>query len=686
MVDTTIVHGACPHDCPDTCAWLTTVQGSRAIGIAGDPTHPHTRGFICAKVREYLSLVYHPDRILHPLRRVGPKGAGQFERITWQDALEIITGRWREIIRESGAECILPYSYSGTLGLVHNESLDRRFFNRLGASELDRTICSAAGSAGVRHTIGARLGADPEAIPQARVILVWGANPATTHPHYIPFIQEARRRGATVVLIDPRRTLSASHADWHLAPFPGTDTALALGMMHIIVRDGLVDLAYVAQHTIGFEQLKHRVAEYPPERVASITRLPAEDITRLARLYATSKPSLIRLGYGPQRHANGGMLHRTVACLPALLGQYGIAGGGLLFSTSDWARFDSAMLHRPDLRLRPARSINMVKLGEALLSADPPIRSLFVYNSNPAASTPHQSKVLAGLRREDLFVIAHEILPTDTTDYADIVLPATTQLERWDLHKPYGSLYLALNQPAIAPLGESKHNTEVFRLLAQAMGFTEAGLFDSDEDIMRTALASPDPALSGITLESLQQTGWARLNLPRPAIPFADGRFPTPSGRVEFYSQSMASLGLDPLPGYEPEPGSPAGQPVQPHAYPLYLITPGAHHFLNSTFAHLPKLMAAEVTPTLVMNAVDASSRGISDGDRVIAANVQGECLFTAHVSDTVQPGVVSVTGTWWNKHSPGNHNVNILVGDGLTDMGGGPLFYNTMIEVRRAG
>ncbi len=486
-----------------------------------------------------------------------------------------------------------------------------------------------------------------------------------------------------MVYIDPRRTLTANHADWWLPIFPGTDAALALGLMHVIVAEGLYDQEYVANHTLGFDALRARLAEYPPDRVAAITRLPADDIVHLARLYATSKPAFIRLGYGPQRHGYGGMIHRTVACLPALVGQYGVAGGGLLFSTSGWATFDTAALERPDLRPGPVRSVNMIQLGEALLHADPPIRSLYVYNSNPAAVAPHQTKVLAGLRRDDLFLVVHEILPTDTTDYADIVLPATTQLERLDLHKPYGTLYLGLNQPAIAPPGEAKSNTEVFRLLAAALGLTEPCLYDSDEAIIRTALSSPDPALAGITLEQLREQGWARLNLPTPAVPFADGKFPTPSGKVEFYAESLAKAGHDPLPCYTPEAESPAGDAALAARYPLYLITPGAHCFLNSTFGDLPALLAKEGRPTLEMHVTDAQARGISDGDLVLAWNERGSCQFWARVGEAVPPGVVSATTVWWNKRSPGGCNANALTSDRTSDLGGGALFYNSLVEVK---
>jgi anaerobic selenocysteine-containing dehydrogenase len=683
MITDSTVRGACPHDCPDTCSWLITVRDGRAVQIEGDPSHPHTKGFLCVKVREYLSLVYHPDRILHPLKRVGAKGEGRFKRIAWAEALDTIALRWTEICTSFGPEAILPYSYSGTLGVVHNESLDRRFFNRLGASELDRTICSSAGTAGVRYTVGARLSADPETIPLARLVLIWGANPASTHPHFIPLLQQARRNGALVVLIDPRRTLTANHADWMLPIFPGTDAALALGMMHTLARDGLVDLAFLEKSTLGYRALRQRISEYSPTRVSAITRLPVADVERLGHLYGTTKPSLIRLGYGPQRHQGGGMAHRTIACLPALAGQYGTAGGGLIFSTSDWARFNTGALQRPDLRSRAARTINMVQLGRALLQAEPPVRSLYVYNSNPAVVAPDQNAVLKGLRRDDLFTVVHDVLPTDTTDYADIVLPATTQLERMDLHKAYGTLFLGLNQPAITSLGEARSNTEVFRLLARAMGFQESCLYDSDEDLVRTALSSGDPALQGITLESLRETGWARLSIPAPAVPFADGRFPTPSGKVELDSDAMSAAGLDSLPAFTPEAESPDGDPALGARFPLYLITPGAHHFLNSSFASVPKLVSAEGQPTLLINPADAAGRSIADWDRVEVYNDRGKCVLRAAVSNDVPPGVVSTSTLWWNKLSAGGSGVNALVSDGLTDMGGGPLFYNTMVEVQ---
>jgi anaerobic selenocysteine-containing dehydrogenase len=680
-----IVRGCCPHDCPDTCGWLVAVRDGVAVEIKGDPHHPFTRGWLCVKVRAYLQFVYHPDRLLYPLKRVGAKGEGRFRRISWDEALDTIASKWREIIARYGPEAILPYSYSGTLGVVQNDGLDRRFFNRLGASELERTICSAAGMEGVRYSLGANKGADPESMVHAKLILIWGANPATTHPHYIPFIQDAKRRGARIVLIDPRRTRTAPFADQHLQIFPGTDAALALGMMGAMVDHGWHDQDYMEANTVGFDELKERLVEYPLDRVARVTGIREKDVLELACAYASTKPAFLRLGYGVQRHGNGGMIARTIACLPALAGQMGLRGGGFLLSTSGWAMWDNVALRRPDLRSKEPRAINMNQLGQALLSGELPIKSLYIYNSNPAASTPNQSKVRAGLLRDDLFTVVHEIFPTDTVDYADIVLPATTQLERLDLHRAYGNLYVQLNEPAIAPRGECKSNTEVFRLLAGKMGFKEECLFESDEDMAKLAVETLSLSGTRITLERLRQEGAIKITGKELGLPFADGRFATPSGKVEFYSRQLQQAGYDPLPAHVPEREGPAGDKGLLERYPLYLLTPGAHHFLNTTFANLPSLVAREKRPCLQINPGDAASRGIQDDDMVQVENQRGWCQLTARVTDAVAPGVVSTEATWWQKKSPYGRNVNYLTGDHLTDLGRGATFYNSLVEVRKA-
>jgi len=666
---------------------LVTVQDGRAVKIEGDPRHPITRGFLCGKVgQHYLDLVYSPRRVLTPRRRIGPKGEGRFAEITWDEAIAEIADRYQAIIAAYGPEAILPYSYSGTLGVINEGAMDRRFFNRLGASRLERTICSEAGKMGYQYTIGSLIGTDPAAFARARLILVWGTNPATSHVHLMPFIKEARRNGARLIVIDPRRTRTARLADRYIPVRPGTDAALALGMMHIIINEGLYDADYVARYTVGFDQLCERVQEYPPEEVEPVTGVPAEDIRHLAREYARTRPAVIRINYGLQRHTNGGMMVRTIACLPALVGAWRDAGGGLLLSTSGAFPLNTAALRREDLWPNgPPRLVNMNQLGQALLTLDgPPIKALYVYDSNPAASAPDSAQVIRGLLREDLFTVVHDPFFTDTTDYADIVLPATTQLEHMDLHKSYGHYCLQLNLPAIAPVGQSLSNVEVFRRLAHAMGFTEPCFDDSVEDMIRQALDVNHPYLEGITLERLRRDGWARLNLPEDWAPFAEGGFATPSGKVEFYSQPMAADGHDPLPRHDPVAESPEGDPALAAQYPLQLLTPSAHFFLNSSFAHVDGLMKKQAEPFIELSPEDAAARSIAEGDWVRVWNDRGECLLRAHVGNAVQPGVAAAESIWWSKLSPGGKGINQLTSQRLTDMGRGATFYTCLVEVEK--
>ncbi|MDI3342093.1 MAG: molybdopterin-dependent oxidoreductase, partial [Sphaerobacter sp.] len=534
-----VVRGACPHDCPDTCATLTTVRDGRAIAFGADPEHPITQGWLCAKVRPYLDRVYHPDRLRYPLRRVGPKGAGQWERITWDEAIAEIAARWQAIIAEYGAAAILPYSFSGTLGLVQNTVASARLWNRMGASGLERSICGAAAEAAVQATYGARWAPDMADVLHSKLVLIWGHNPASTSPHFMPFLRRAQRQGTRVVVIDPRRTLTARSADLHLRPRPASDAALALGMMHVIFREGLHDEAWLEAHTVGWRELRDRAAAYPPERVAAITGLPAEQIVALARDFATTKPALLKFADGVQRHGNGGQTARALACLPAVAGQVGRRGGGLFYSTSDYIAWDAeAVGHASECPPVP-RVVNMNRLGAALLGevTDPPIMALYVFCANPAASTPDRGAVLAGLRREDLFTVVHELFLTDTAQYADIVLPATSQLEHVDLHKGYGHRYLSYNHPAIPPLGEAKSDWDVMRLLAAAMGYDEPWLQQTAEEVIAEVLEATrarNPWLAGITLERLQREGTVPIGAQVAGlVPFADGRFPTPSGKLE---------------------------------------------------------------------------------------------------------------------------------------------------------
>lgn len=680
----TVVRAVCPHDCPDTCAMLVTVQDGRAIKIGGDPAHPITQGFLCAKVSRYIERTYHADRLRYPLRRVGPRGAGQWQRISWDEALDEIATRFQAIAAEHGPEAILPYSYSGSLGLLMFGSMDRRFFHRLGASLLERTICATAGYEGYGYTVGAGVGTDPERFADARLILLWGTNTLTSNPHLWPQIKRARAKGARVIAIDPYRSRTAQQCDQHLPINVGTDAALALGLLHVIFAEGLEDGDYLRDYTVGAAELRARAAEYDPERVAAITGLDAAQIVELARAYATTQPAVIRINYGMQRHAGGGMAVRTVATLPAVTGAWRYPAGGILLSTSGTFQLNMAALDRADLIPPGTRSINMNRLGEALtVTNDPPVKALFVYNSNPAAVAPDQQRVREGLLRDDLFVVVHEQFPTDTCDYADIVLPATTQLEHADIHKAYGHLYLSWNAPAIAPLDESLPNTELFRRLAARMGFDDPCFQDSDEEMARQVLRSEHPAMEGITLERLKEQGWLRLNLPAEFAPFAEGNFPTPSGKCELYSERMAANGYDPLPTFTPPAESAQSAPALAARYPLALLTPPAHHFLNTTFVNV--LKRYEDRPLLEINPADAARRGIADGDLVRVFNDRGEFRVAARLTERVKPGLVVAPSIWWRKLTPDQQGVNTTTSQSLSDMGGGATFYDNLVEVARA-
>lgn len=687
-----IVHGACPHDCPDTCALETQVdEQGRAVSIRGRSDHPVTRGWLCAKVNRYLERVYDPARLLYPLRRSGPKGSGQFTRISWEEAIAEIAERWQAIAAQHGAQCILPYSYAGTLGLVQGTVTNARFWNRLGASELERAICGHAAEEAVMLTIGGRLAPTPEDLVKSKLILIWGSNPASTAPHMMPFLREAQRMGTRVVVIDPIRTLTARSADQHIQPLPGSDAALALSMMYVMVTEGLHDLEWLTQHTVGWDQLLTRILQFPPERAAQITGLAEETIIDLARSYATAKPALLRISDGINRHTNGGQTVRTLACLPALVGAYGVAGGGLMYSTSDWLMWNKqAVSHKNEASCPvPPRSLNINRLGALLTGeADPPIYSLYVYNANPVASAPNAGKVVEGLAREDLFTVVHELFETDTARYADIILPATSQLEHPDLHKPYGHLSLQYNTPAIAPLGEARSNWDVMRALSKAMGFHNSWLVDDAETVINEVLQATvleQPTLQGVTLERLQAEGTIPLVIPKTArTPFADGVFRTPSGKVELYSATAAAKGYDPIPGWVPEVEA-RKDPTRPALKDelLPLLCPAAHHFISSTFGNQSTMISKERMPTLRIHPEDANLRGIRSGQLVRVSNERGWCRLIADVSEDVRPGVLATTTVWWPKFSPDQRNVNWTTSDRLADFNGGSTFYTNLVSVR---
>lgn len=680
-----IVKAACPHDCPDTCGMHISVENGVAVKVEGAKDMPFTQGTLCTKVARYLDRTYSKERVLHPLKRVGAKGEGRFERISWDEALDTIAAKFRDIAAVE-PQSILPCSYAGTMGLVQYASMDRRFFHKLGASLLDRTLCSSAGKVGMKITLGAGVGMDPERFDEAKLILIWGSNPIVSNLHLWSRVQEAKRRGARVIAIDPYRSLTAAKCDQHIAPLPGSDAALALGMMHVIIGEGLGDADYVARHTLGFEQLRERVQDYPPQKAAAICGLARDEIVALAREYARTRPAAIRLNYGMQRHAGGGMAVRTITCLPALTGHWRDAAGGVLLSTADWYDMNHAALERADLIPNQPRSINQSALGDALTALDPPVRAIYVYNNNPVAVCPDSQKVIAGFRREDLFTVVHEIFLTDTADYADIVLPATTQLEHYDVHKSYGHLYLLANSPAIAPLGEAKPNSEVFRLLAARMGFAEPCFKDSDEDICRQALESTHPRMAGVDWEALKVQGWQRLDVPARFAPFAEGNFPTPSGKCEFWSQTAMDLGLDPLPCYIAPRESAQSAPQLAQKYPLAFISPPARNFLNSSFANLPFALAEAGEPYLDIHPADAAPRGIADGDRVRIYNQRGSFAAKARVSERVRQGVAAALSVWWKKLSPDGRNANEVTSQAIADMGGAASYYDCLVEIERAG
>ena len=678
------LHSVCALDCPDCCSLLINVENGKGSQLRGNPDHPVTRGFLCGKVTRYLDREYSPDRLLYPQKRVGDKGEGRFERISWDEALDTIAGRLAGTLREFGPEAILPYSYAGTMGLLNGSGMDRRFFHRLGASRLDRTICSTAGAAALTKTLGLRYGTEPEQFRHSKLIIAWGANIHATNVHLWPFIVEARRNGAKFYTIDPVQNRTGKLSDKHFPIFPGSDLALALGLMHVIIGEKLYDANYVAQYTNGFDALAGLARQYPPERAAALTGIGREDIVGLAREYATTRPAAIRLNLGVQRSERGGGAIRAVAALPALVGSWRETGGGMQLSTSQAFQLNRPGLEMPELQMRSplgreARLINMTELGKALTELnDPPVKAMVVYNSNPAAIAPNQNLVMRGMRREDLFTVVLEQFQTDTADHADILLPVTTFLEHTDVYYSYGHYYLQLARPVLPAPGETKSNVEIFRLLAERMGLDDACFCDSEDEMIRTLVDSPHPFLKDITLERLEREHSVRLNIAagaEPFLPFAQGGFGTPTGKCEFGAESLE---------YEPPAESRLGDPELRSRYPLELISSKNQDSMNSTFGNQPATDAQ--TALLYLHTEDAEPRGIANGDRVRVFNGRGSCLLTASVNGAVRQGVAWTPSVRWNKQASDRRNVNVLTSDRLTDIGGGPVFYSCLVEVEKAG
>ncbi len=676
-------------DCPDACSLLIDVTDGKGSRLRGNPAHPVTRGFLCGKVARYLEREYEPSRLLYPQKRIGAKGEGRFERISWDEALDTIAENLKRASEEYGPESVLPYSYAGTMGLLNGSGMDRRFFHRLGASRLDRTICSAAGGAALEASFGARYGTEPEQFAQSRLILAWGANILGTNVHLWPFVVEARRRGARFYTIDPVKNRTGRLADRHFAPYAGSDLALALGLAHVIFAERLYDADYVERYTSGVEEYRSLASQYAPERVESLTGIGRDDIVLLAREYATTKPACIRVNYGVQRSERGGAAVRAIAALAALTGSWRDVGGGLSLSTSGAFALNTAALEMPELQLRSplgrmARVLNMVELGKALTEvSDPPVKALVVYNSNPAAVAPRQELVRKGLARDDLFTVVLEQFQTDTADFADILLPVTTFLEHTDLYRSYGHYFLQISRPVLPAPGETKSNLEAFRLLAHRMGFQEPCFDDTEDDMIRALLGGSDPFLQGITLERLDREHFVRLNVSPPGepfLPFAKGGFGTASGRFEFGADSLA---------YTPPAESRLGRPELRSKYPLELISSKNDDSMNSTFGYRPD--ANRQTSVLHLHPEDAAPRNISDGDLVRVVNRRGACRLRASVPASpeqaiVRPCVVRAPSTGWRKMSAYGEHINSLTSDGLTDIGGGPVFYSCLVEVEKCG
>lgn len=679
-----VFSAVCPLDCPDTCGLLVHKQDGKIVKVEGDPAHPITKGAICNKVRHMAERVHHPERLMYPLKRVGPKGEGEFEVISWEEAIKEIADRFGQLSADYGPESILPYSFYGNMGVLSVEGMDRRFFNALGSSKLERAICNSAGTVGWQYTMGFNGGVSPEDTVNADVIIVWGGNIVSTNMHQVILAEQARKRGAKVVVIDVHHNRTAQWGDWFLPLYPGTDTALALGLMHILFRDELTNDEFLESYTVGHQELRNHTATYTPEVVSEITGISATDIEKLAKLYGEAEVSYIHIGNGLQHHDNGGMNVRTIACLPALTGQWLKNGGGAIKSNSGYTTMNSRALQRPELNPNPrARTINMNRIGEALKMTEKPVKGLFVYCSNPVVVAPDAERVREGFAREDLFTVVHDIFMTDTARYADIVLPSTSSFENTDLYKSYWHHYIQLQEPIMDAPGECKSNVELFSLLGQAMGFDTEIFGQTELDMIEEALDYPhNPYLNGVTLERLITERYVKLDM-NPKESYLE-RLSTPSGKIELYSKSMELAGLPPLPTYTPlkEGYDGVRRPQSSDSYPLMFISPPNHNFLNSTFANVEKHQKLEKVPQLQIHSEDALARGIAEGDEVIIFNTRGTIELKAKVTDKMLPGTVISQGLWWDGKGK-RQRVNVLTPDRLSDMGNGATFFSATVEVR---
>ncbi|MEO2076860.1 MAG: molybdopterin oxidoreductase family protein [Bacillus sp. (in: firmicutes)] len=667
-----VFRSVCSLDCPDQCGLLVHKKDGKIVKVEGDPDHPVTQGHICNKVRHMTERIYDEKRLKYPLKRVGAKGEGKFERISWNEAIQTISSRWKEMIASYGAESILPYSFYGNMGRLTAEGMDRRFFHRLGSSQLDRTICSSAGSVGYSYTMGSSSGIDPEDTIHSKLIIFWGINAASTNMHQVALAQKARKQnGAKIIVIDVHKNQTGRLADWFIPILPGTDSALALGVMHILFAENMIDADFLQSYTVGHEELREHVRQYDPVTVSTITGVPVEDIYKLARLYGTTSPSFIRIGNGPQHHDNGGMFVRTISCLPALTGQWLAKGGGAIKGNSAYLAFNTSELQRPDLlKKKSTRTINMNQIGEELMTLDPPIQSMYVYGSNPAVVAPSSRRVREGLRREDLFLVVHDLFLTETAQYADIILPATSSYENTDFYTSYWHHYIQLQRPVMEPYGESKSNVEVFRLLAKGMEFEEPALEETEDEMIAAALNFPrNPGLEGITHDALVEKTYMKAAV-KPLFP---GKLATPSGKIELYSERMMAAGYPPLPSYIPLKAD--------GDHPFQFVPGPNHNFLNSTFSNNEKHVTLEKEPRVHLHQKDAHRLGIEEGDQVRVWNNRGECVLRASVGENVLPGVVVTQGLWADREGA-KQLVNELTPDRIADMGGGATFFSGRVSV----
>lgn len=666
-----VFRGVCPLDCPDQCGLLLYKKDGRIVKVEGDPDHPMTQGNICNKVRNMTERIYDEDRLKYPMKRIGAKGEGKFQRISWEEALHTISTHWKELINSEGAESILPYSFYGNMGRLSAEGMDRRFFHRLGASQLDRSICSSAGSVGYKYTMGGSFGIDPEDTVHSKLIIFWGINAVSTNMHQVVLAQKARKNGAKIIVIDVHKNQTGRLADWFIPILPGADSALALGIMHILFAENLVDQAFLETRTVGYEELREHVIQYDPDSVSRITGVPVEDIYKLARMYGKTSPSFIRIGNGPQHHDNGGMFVRTISCLPALTGQWGKKGGGAIKGNSGYLSINAANLQMPGLlKKKDTRIVNMNQIGEALQSLTPSIKSLYVYGSNPAVVAPDGNKVREGLKREDLFTVVHDLFLTETAKYADIVLPATSSFENTDLYTSYWHHYAQIQEPVIEPYEESKSNVEVFRLLAKAMGFNDPAFSESEAEMIEKALDNKyNPFIEEINYEVLTKRTYVK----------ADAAFPsklqTPSGKIELFSEMMKEDGYPPLPTYIPI--------VADDDFSYSFVPAPNHNFLNSTFSNNQKHISLEKEPRLHMNKQDAKREGITDGEMVRVWNNRGEIRLKVSTGDSVLPGVLVTQGLWSDSPNTKQH-VNSLTPSRIADMGGGATFFSGRVNLEK--